>query len=288
MISIHAPLAGRDVHRPYLRPAARDFNPRAPRGARPFQVSPAYRSPEFQSTRPSRGATVEKEPALFKLSIFQSTRPSRGATSYILAHLETVPISIHAPLAGRDPLHGAVDQHRRNKFQSTRPSRGATAWAVDIVGESRISIHAPLAGRDYLPPRVLDAGGDFNPRAPRGARLCVVSRGCGGKSFQSTRPSRGATGGASGVKFRFPDFNPRAPRGARQAPFKFSHWRRYFNPRAPRGARQLLGGSSEGPYRHFNPRAPRGARRTWARPRRRSPGFQSTRPSRGATTGCWI
>ena len=221
---------------------------------------------------------------MFKLSIFQSTRPSRGATSYILAHLETVPISIHAPLAGRDPLHGAVDQHRRNKFQSTRPSRGATAWAVDIVGESRISIHAPLAGRDYLPPRVLDAGGDFNPRAPRGARLCVVSRGCGGKSFQSTRPSRGATGTLH--QDCYPSrISIHAPLAGRDLQRKTAQSRiiLFQSTRPSRGATvdlmifdefipisihaPLAGRDNAGAERrhyagYFNPRAPRGARRS--------------------------
>ena len=84
--------------------------------------------------------------------IFQSTRPSRGATLVTLANSNSVAISIHAPLAGRDgccprrsarvrhfnpraprgarPLH-SLHIHQRHLFQSTRPSRGATrkrAW----------------------------------------------------------------------------------------------------------------------------------------------------------------
>ena len=58
--------------------------------------------------------------------LFQSTRPLRGATMASLAFSEQLPISIHAPLAGRDYLK------------------------IANVPERDISIHAPLAGRDPL------------------------------------------------------------------------------------------------------------------------------------------
>ena len=78
-ISIHAPRAGRD--RLYYRAIARCgyFNPRAPCGARLDGFFYQCQSPEFQSTRPVRGATC----------LSPDPRP---------AH----PISIHAPRAGRD------------------------------------------------------------------------------------------------------------------------------------------------------------------------------------------
>ena len=56
-----------------------DFNPRAPRGARPILILPKIVGYKFQSTRPSRGATTA-----FTLIMVWKT------------------ISIHAPLAGRD------------------------------------------------------------------------------------------------------------------------------------------------------------------------------------------
>ena len=124
----------------------------------------------FQSTRPSRGATQSCWSKLDK-PIFQSTRPSRGATER------------------RRQLKLVVFP-----FQSTRPSRGATSTSRSMVSRPRkISIHAPLAGRDRgrasrAPPR-----GNFNPRAPRGARP---------KSFAALLP--------------IANFNPRAPCGARR------------------------------------------------------------------------
>src|SRR5271157_3326197 len=78
-VSIHAPLAGRDAHRPLRLAALPRFNPRAPRGARP-------------------GLDL-REPEVVK---FQSTRPSRGATQIMPESVWDGFVSIHAPLAGRD------------------------------------------------------------------------------------------------------------------------------------------------------------------------------------------
>ena len=101
MISIHAPLAGRDGYGGGAAAGSNDFNPRAPCGARLHSEAESMR--EFA---------------------FQSTRPLRGATNAGYGIFAVVDISIHAPLAGRDPP------------PSTRSNRAG------------ISIHAPLAGRD--------------------------------------------------------------------------------------------------------------------------------------------
>ena len=103
IISIHAPLAGRDGGQRGVGGGQHHFNPRAPCGARRFEIEDSRMG-----------------------MIFQSTRPLRGATQSSLFLWEAVCISIHAPLAGRDGIL------RRNYekgviFQSTRPLRGATA-----------------------------------------------------------------------------------------------------------------------------------------------------------------
>ena len=62
---------------------------------------------------------------------------------------------------------------------------------------------------------VTDIDMDFNPRAPRGARLRIFSIKIKVIKFQSTCPARGTT---SSIPLTVPDsnyFNPRAPRGAR-------------------------------------------------------------------------
>ena len=62
-ISIHAPLAGRDERGlPTDRAGSKDFNPRAPCGARRQRKGTAACARKFQSTRPLRGATSALPP----------------------------------------------------------------------------------------------------------------------------------------------------------------------------------------------------------------------------------
>ena len=57
-----------------------------------------------------------------------------------------------------------------------------------------ISIHVPREGHDTSQAALMAALKDFNPRAPRGARLsCLTSYPICAKSFQSTCPARGTT-----------------------------------------------------------------------------------------------
>ncbi len=101
----------------------------------------------------------------------------------------------------------------------------------------------------------------FNPRAPRGARLARVNADVNRELFQSTRPSRGAT-------------HPKCLSGLCQA----------ISIHAPLAGRdQFLLISASRPC-YFNPRAPRGARRRLQLFYLRKIAFQSTRPSRGATS----
>ena len=146
------------------------------------------------------------------------------------------PISIHAPHTGRDkPL--LVIMFGTLIFQSTRPIRGATrGFVLDTKRQ-----------------------GDFNPRAPYGARPRK-------QSYNERR------------KY----FNPRAPYGARPTISKSPSGQLDFNPRAPYGARPPM---SRMPIvsRNFNPRAPYGARPVSGLMYTDSGTFQSTRPIRGAT-----
>ena len=122
------PLTGRDVissQRTSLQTLFQSTRPA--RGATVFPHSLQCSKPEFQSTRPLRGATYLSNVATRQYSLFQSTRPLRGATCRPSLNTEptmrfqstrplrgataagllpplTVEISIHAPLAGRDPI----------------------------------------------------------------------------------------------------------------------------------------------------------------------------------------
>ena len=167
-------------------------------------------------------------------------------------------------------------------FQSTRPVWGATTAMNCVKDVHIISIHAPRVGRDVFASEQKRLQGNFNPRAPCGARqrfsLLVssfsnfnprapcgarpISEGGGAAAtrFQSTRPVWGATNivRALALDVEISIHAPRVGRDCRiTAGFRLPP---YFNPRAPCGARLI--------------RTPKPS--TFSR-------FQSTRPVWGAT-----
>ena len=167
------------------------FNPRSPRGERPQDETAEWFTTKFQSTLPSRGATLAFDDATIA-RIFQSTLPSRGATQrQRYADVQSDDFNPRSPRGERRaegeyfeywkqfqstlPSRGATASANQasapSRFQSTLPSRGATFIVIDQCHVLLISIHAPLAGSDD--------GKDGN----RIAR----------EEFQSTLPSRGAT-----------------------------------------------------------------------------------------------
>ena len=212
MISIHAPLAGRDESvlplpwgpqnfnprapcgaRRGNGPSCRgctDFNPRAPCGARHHVLFPWSLQLHFNPRAPC-GARLPHYPGAFELHQFQSTRPLRGATlCFARKDGGQCHFNPRAPCGARhinavEFLHGVL-------FQSTRPLRGATVHLVAAMLLCCISIHAPLAGRDMLAGRFCEDGQHFNPRAPCGARPPAML-----------------------IEYGFHNFNPRAPCGAR-------------------------------------------------------------------------
>ena len=165
------------------------FNPRAPCGARLLVTQFTHMADEFQSTRPVRGATVDKQRAR-KAWAFQSTRPVRGATCLKPIFQPTERFQSTRPVRGATEELVAAEDH--NGFQSTRPVRGATASGhsfcpVTLFQSTRpvrgatdprrqhllrklISIHAPRAGRDRTKCGRALSPLNFNPRAPCGAR----------------------------------------------------------------------------------------------------------------------
>ena len=103
-----------------------------------------------------------------------------------------IPISIHAPLVGRD-AGVYVYGDRRGEISIHAPLVGRDLIRLRDCLLCAISIHAPLVGRDPAASRLPVCSAYFNPRAPCGARpmmnmllvLIVL--------FQSTRPLWGAT-----------------------------------------------------------------------------------------------
>ena len=148
-ISIHAPREGRDeiIGRSpaalkifqSTRPArgathadlpsstiARNFNPRAPRGARPSFACARLGCISISIHAPREGRDAQRKPSSSqpKISI-HAPREGRDGLRALLR--DSFLISIHAPREGRDKESADNYAKELEKFQSTRPARGATA-----------------------------------------------------------------------------------------------------------------------------------------------------------------
>ena len=255
------------------------FNPRAPCGARPGNVTvPIFAvtvsihashagrdlcpadchpcKPGFNPRAPcgARPAVMTQEETQ---DAFQSTRPMRGAT-------ET-----------------AMRRRAHVMFQSTRPMRGATIFVLEISTPPTFQSTRPMRGATVLVSCPESSLRCFNPRAPCGARprnrLHTVCQGV----FQSTRPMRGATRMclSASMSLRFQSTRPM--RGATFVRCVSLRRRTFQSTRPMRGATRR---SSCSPLcaRFQSTRPMRGATRFFVQIARRL-SFQSTRPMRGAT-----
>ena len=171
-------MRGATMRSPYEYYSSRNFNPRAPCGARPIRNPGIDPATEISIHAPHAGRDADRVGEHSKGGRFQSTRPMRGATFITkIAQLLINIISIHAPHAGRDLRPGlcntvawAISIHAPHAGRDYR--RGPPARNV---GE--ISIHAPHAGRDFLfRLRHSFDKRNFNPRAPCGARPTTSCR----------------------------------------------------------------------------------------------------------------
>ena len=150
-----------------------------------------------------------------------------------------LPISIHVPLAGHDQIvcHILISFLQ---FQSTCPLRGTTLVARHC-----------RRGK----------AGNFNPRAPCGARPFLGRAACRRAPISIHVPLAGHDDRSDRHRQGLRDFNPRAPCGARRSSIlHLVPSQGYFNPRAPCGARLKHFSEPSEDY-DFNPRAPCGARR---------------------------
>ena len=196
------------------------------------------------------------------------------------------------------------------QFQSTRPVWGATAACNSVELCGLISIHAPRVGRDSGHHLVRHHPGDFNPRAPCGARLvCLVLERrlhqhfnprapCGARPpspdsirswqlFQSTRPVWGATGQRVFLRQRQQFQSTRPVWGATIHVAESVH-RANISIHAPRVGRDLPPGILSWPG-SISIHAPRVGRDLWKQTLGLGFGrFQSTRPVWGATANLTI
>ena len=124
------------------------FNPRPPRGGRPWGPfsDPLYSY--YFNPRPPRGGRLRKPGISCRLSRFQSTPPARGATigGHIINGWRC--ISIHAPREGGDFLAflGVGVVHR---ISIHAPREGGDLLRGGVQAGLLISIHAPREGGDF-------------------------------------------------------------------------------------------------------------------------------------------
>jgi len=257
IVSIHAPRAGRDS-----RPAAQIrgpscFNPRAPRGARPGRFRAVHDSRCFNPRAPRGARPIPRcwtsTPASFNP---RAPRGARRPAEFIQPHIAG--FNPRAPRGARLFWTGAPPSG--DLFQSTRPARGATPESMCWRRCKNVSIHAPRAGRDVARTPGARRHRSFNPRAPRGARPSNPHQTSAGRSFQSTRPARGATR----------SFVPKVPATAVSI----------HAPRAGRDAKIVL--MVGFPHQFQSTRPARGATPDLTTGNK-GVTFQSTRPARGAT-----
>ena len=147
-ISIHAPLAGCDIHCTYCSKSLSDFNPRTPCGVRPWSHCPGPGRGSNFNPRTPRGVRRQFPNGTLPTSAsFQSTHPLRGATG---THARHGFLFLHFNPRTPRGVRPASDGVKKNgsQFQSTHPLWGAT-------------------GR---PCAALLALWNFNPRTPCGVR----------------------------------------------------------------------------------------------------------------------
>ena len=140
-------------------------------------------------------------------------------------------------------------------------------------------------GRDTDTPSTSSAAGNFNPRAPYGARLFHPSPVLVGADISIHAPHMGRDRGHAGdEQLEKQYFNPRAPYGARHPLYTALRHRILFQSTRP------IWGATEIALVHvvdhvdFNPRAPYGARHGRKEWEIGVSPFQSTRPIWGATS----
>ena len=191
-ISTHAPLAGRDYG---LSPAdfwILNFNPRAPCGARLVLHRKRSSTQRISTHAPLAGRDVGRG-VLVQAIVISTHAPLAGRDSRRIPPPRQSTISTHAPLAGRDYCTARLNERARS-ISTHAPLAGRDQHDDSRLYRVDISTHAPLAGRDTDPGDVvIDPCGDFNPRAPCGARRTRSETRCICILFQPTRPLRGAT-----------------------------------------------------------------------------------------------
>ena len=238
----------------------RDFNPRAPCGARPGQLH-------------NQGYTKA-------ISIHA---PLAGRDAEGRCHDDGAAISIHAPLAGCDTCRPEFSVSCE-RFQSTHPLRGATCSRLYFFTFVLFQSTHPLRGATVKSCCTQSITRSFQSTRPlRGATKRATTAKKKVVKFQSTRPLRGATVFAE-LERNMTSISIHAPLAGRDGtPTEDDDATTKISIHAPLAGRDLHARGPRPDLQNFNPRAPCGARRLSNTAKYPSMIFQSTRPLRGAT-----
>ena len=288
------PHAGRDRLPAHNEAILRNFNPPAPCGAGPLIPRPVLDTVTFQSTRPLRGGTgcLGKDVGRRKISIHPplAGRDPKRSVIVIVFVISIHPpraviddarnISIHPPLAGRDPAADRVAD-RRALISIHPPLAGRDARNAARCPRTVISIHPPLAGRDRSP-----ATGppwrSISIHPPLAGRDQSAENADCAANISIHPPLAGRDRAPPSVWPSAGNFNPPAPCGAGRDGLRSAGSPVYFNPPAPCGA-GLRAQTRRKRAQHFNPPAPCGAGPILSSIESNTFVFQSTRPLRGGT-----
>ena len=153
-----------------MRTKTRNFNPRAPCGARPTGTKQAKDLFEISTHAPLAGRDSRSWSNASLLAGFQPTRPLRGATVFGAVVLRMlIHFNPRAPCGARPVTK--INVVTEITFQPTRPLRGATASPGGLAPTiwRNFNPRAPCGARPppSSPPQ---CPRHFNPRAPCGAR----------------------------------------------------------------------------------------------------------------------
>ena len=241
------------------------FNPRPPRGER-LPASSWRKDPKANfNPRPPRGERLNFKITVHFCRRFQSTPSARRATPRLMRL--------------RTPRH---------RFQSTPSARRATRRKSNAIRKAYISIHALREESDGHGPGLRPCRQNFNPRPPRGERHATgftrttsfpisihalreesdnlsITSGEASENF-NPRPPRGERRlTVSTMALRMQNFNPRPPRGERPPASVHTAQQAIISIHALREESDELSCLLRGLLQNFNPRPPRGGRpcRTW-------------------------
>ena len=189
-------------------------------------------------------------------------------------------VSIHAPLAEHD-LRNSADITRVYQFQFTCPSRSTTCFRHLIDPGGGFNSRAPRGARLHCC-TVGPGHSCFNSRAPRGARRETAGLPSAHLSFQFTCPSRSTTL-ALGSGAVCDDVSIHVPLAEHDRKILKSFSGRLVSIHVPLAEHDIRGIIYANQIQSFNSRAPRGARPGVNRSFPPTLKFQFTCPSRSTT-----